>query len=111
MGWLTLFLILQGIRYHEQKQFASTHKTNKEESEEDEIVGHLIMDNDIPLIEDGKRARCVKTIPDSLIINEDKTEGGMDASGLKDQLINELNRRVRTEKSFIEETGEKPSKR
>ena len=110
MGWLTLFLILQGIRYHEQKQFARTHKTNKEESEEDEIVGHLIIDDDIPLIEDGKRARCAKTIPDSLIINEDKTEGEMDASGLIDQLINELNRRVRTENS-IYETGEKPSKR
>lgn len=101
MGWLTLFLILQGIRYYEQKNFASTHKTNKEETEEDEIVGHLNND-DIPLIEDGKRARCAKTIPNSLIINEDKTEREMDESG--------LNRRIRTENS-IYETGEKPSKR
>ena len=102
MGWLTLFLILQGIRYYEQKNFASTHKTNKEETEEDEIVGHLNIDDDFPLIEDGKRARCAKTIPNSLIINEDKTEREMDESG--------LNRRIRTENS-IYETGEKPSKR
>ncbi len=109
MGWLTLFLILQGIRYFEQKQFTSTHNTNKEGSEEDEIVGHLIIDDDDPLIEDSKMTRCATTIPDSLVINEDK-EGEIDASGLKDKLVTELKRRVRTENS-IYETGKKPSKR
>jgi hypothetical protein len=111
MGWLTLFLILQGIRYYEQKQFANTHEMNKEENEEDEIVGHLIIDDEIPIIEyDKMLTRCAETISDSLILNEDETEGEGDASGLKDQLINELNRRVHTENS-IYETGKRLRKR
>jgi len=110
MGWLTSFLILQGIQYYEQIQFASTHPAEKEEKEEDDEVGHLIIDDGIPIVEGDKLTQCAGSSSNSLIVNENKTEEEKNASELKDQLKIEVIRRDLTENSnSIYEIGKKLS--
>ena len=110
MGWLTLLFILQGFQYYEQIQFANTHPAEKEETEEDDEVGHLIIDDSIPIIEEDKLTQCAGTSSTSSIINENKTEEEKHACVLKDQLIKEFIRRdLPANSNSIYETGKKLS--